>query len=487
MDDKILIDPNTPSKTEEELTREFRKYIVGQDFAIKTIVRKIMGINAAGGRLRNKRRPAGIMLFLGPTGVGKTKLVQSFAKIFLDSVDAMLKLDCSELSQPHEISRLIGAPPGYLGHDQEPLLTQDKLDYWGHVKMSKDPRYQELLGDLKKSEQSLVKLKRAIHNLERRDNLNGGSMDRRNLVGMREYQDLADALTKEVKKIESIQRKFAREFDMGPGNVISVVLFDEIEKAHRNLFHLLYQIMSDAKLTLHWNPNSGHHHGEPDIDFSPEVYFHNTFVFLTSNIAEKDIENIISGGSAIGFSRSKKKNKTIRDQIYKGALREAKKFFPTAFLGRIGKENIIVFSQLTREELSEYLNRIIIPDFINNLTKTISIEINFSPEVIGYILDESCDPSNGIFGARALEGVFKKRIEENIYKMMTRSDKDGIVTGDKVYVEVVTNNEKLKEIKFYKSSVVGDSADKRPVDSKIGPEETDEFSNRTLKPFKFGK
>ena len=131
MEKRIILDPKSISGAQAELEALFHRYIIGQDRAVRRLARRILYANSI--RLRDKTKPAGTFFYLGPTGVGKTRLVEVFAKLLFGYFDAMLKIDCSELKKAHETSRLIGAPPRYVGYDRPPLLTQRRLDYWGFV------------------------------------------------------------------------------------------------------------------------------------------------------------------------------------------------------------------------------------------------------------------------------------------------------------------------------------------------------------------
>src|SRR3989344_3814444 len=115
MSGKIILDPRSLGQAQKELEARFHEFIVGQDRAVRRLARRVLYANSMQGQLRDKTKPAGSFFYLGPTGVGKTRLVEVFAYLLFGQFDAMLKIDCSELQHSHEMSRLIGAPPGYLG------------------------------------------------------------------------------------------------------------------------------------------------------------------------------------------------------------------------------------------------------------------------------------------------------------------------------------------------------------------------------------
>lgn len=411
MDKRIELDPRMPGKTQNELEATFHEFIVGQDRAIRRLARRLLYANVMEGRLRDKTKPAGSFFYLGPTGVGKTRLVEVFAYLLFGRFDAMLKIDCSELKQSHEMSRLIGAPPGYLGHNKAPKLTQRRLDYWGSQSQEKDNGLKEEIGRI------WIKLSELEAEREHLRRLKGESA-----VDLTVEDKVISA---EIGNLRKLLKGLEKQAEYRPGSYPAILLFDEIEKAHPDLFDLLLQIHDKGKLTTH----------EMRDDGNNEVLFHNTFIFYTSNVAQRQLRELIRN-SALGFAPSKTDDDKLDDTIYRTALGQLEKRFSPEFLGRIGKENIIVFSHLTRDQVSESLNRIVIPDFIKRFTASFPVTVTITEAAQNYLVDESFDVKNRAFGMRALEGAFRKNIEENLTGLTTKSEEEGgIVAGDMVVVD----------------------------------------------------
>jgi len=252
----IFLDPNKKSPRALEFAESLGSRIVGQEQAVRQMS-NLYQIFLAG--MNPTRRPVGTMLFLGPTGSGKTRVIEAAAEALFGDDNAMIKIDCSEFQHSHEIAKLIGSPPGYLGHrETSPMLTQENLD--------------------------------RMH-------------------------------TDELK--------------------LSLVLFDEIEKASDSLWQLLLGILDKATLTLGDNRR---------VDFS------RTMVILTSNLGAREMSELISGG--IGFAPAKgakNPNDTEVDQkIYRTAVESARRKFSPEFMNRIDK--VVVFRSLKEHHLRQILD-----------------------------------------------------------------------------------------------------------------------------------
>src|SRR3989344_1987274 len=418
MAERIRLDPKKPGKSEEGLKTAFRELMVSQDRAIDHLVRKLMYANSLDGRLRNHRKPAGSFMYLGPTGVGKTRLVEVLAHLLFGSYDAMVKIDCSELQERHEISRLIGAPPGYTGCDDEPWLSQRRLDYWGFRAEQTDPELVEQLESLRSQVESLnsqaVTFEKK-HGVEHGKKITGGTSP--------ELKDLK----KQASDIGINYSRLVTQHGYRPGAYPAILLFDEIEKANKSLFELLHQVHDKANLTLHGTTPDGNN----------RVFFHNTLIFYTSNLAQSQIRRMLRN-SGIGFAPVSVSDNDLEQQIYKTALGQMEKFFSPEFLGRIGKENIIVFSPLTRSDIREGLDRIVIPNFTARLTGTFPISLTITERAREFLVDESFDSKNKAFGMRAAEGAFLKRVEENLIALIQKpAEEGGIVAGDDVLIDVM--------------------------------------------------
>jgi ATP-dependent Clp protease ATP-binding subunit ClpA len=252
----VFLDPDQKSPRAQEFEERLSARIVGQERAVRRMS-GLYQIFLAG--MNPPSRPIGTMLFLGPTGSGKTRVIEAAAEALYGDANAIVKIDCAEFQHSHEIAKLIGSPPGYLGHrETSPMLTQENLD-----RMHTD--------DLK----------------------------------------------------------------------LSLVLFDEIEKASDSLWQLLLGILDKATLTLGDNRR---------VDFSRSM------VIMTSNLGAREMSELISGG--IGFAPgkgSKNPNDTDVDQkIYRTAVEAARRKFSPEFMNRIDK--VVVFRSLKEHHLRQILD-----------------------------------------------------------------------------------------------------------------------------------
>src|SRR5919108_1429349 len=252
----VFLDPDQKSPRAQDFEERLTARIVGQERAVRRMS-GLYQIFLAG--MNPPNRPIGTMLFLGPTGSGKTRVIEAAAEVLYGDPNAIVKIDCAEFQHSHEIAKLIGSPPGYLGHrETSPMLTQENLD-----RMHTD--------DMK----------------------------------------------------------------------VSLVLFDEIEKASDSLWQLLLGILDKATLTLGDNRR---------VDFS------RTMVIMTSNLGAREMSELISGG--IGFAPGKggkNSNDTEVDQkIYRTAVEAARRKFSPEFMNRIDK--VVVFRSLKEHHLRQILD-----------------------------------------------------------------------------------------------------------------------------------
>ena len=252
----VFLDPDQKSPRAQDFEERLTARIVGQERAVRRMS-GLYQIFLAG--MNPPNRPIGTMLFLGPTGSGKTRVIEAAAEVLYGDPNAVVKIDCAEFQHSHEIAKLIGSPPGYLGHrETSPMLTQENLD-----RMHTD--------DMK----------------------------------------------------------------------VSLVLFDEIEKASDSLWQLLLGILDKATLTLGDNRR---------VDFSKSM------VIMTSNLGAREMSELISGG--IGFAPakgSKTPNDTEVDQkIYRTAVEAARRKFSPEFMNRIDK--VVVFRSLKEHHLRQILD-----------------------------------------------------------------------------------------------------------------------------------
>src|SRR6267142_1463206 len=296
-------------KESEKLLRmeeEIRKSIVGQDEAVTAVSRAIRR-NRAG--LRDPRRPIGSFIFLGPTGVGKTELARVLARFLFDDPDALIRIDMSEYMEKFSVSRLIGAPPGYVGHEEGGQLT------------------------------------------------------------------------------EKVRRK-----------PYSVVLLDEVEKAHPDVFNILLQVLDDGQLT---------------DSLRRKVDFKNTVLIMTSNLGARQIK----GGRSLGFSeRSEESTYTGMKQT---VMDELKKSFNPEFLNRI--DEAIVFHPLERPQMAQ-ITAILLEQVADRL-KTNGIRVTLDHSVVELLIEKGFDVT---LGARPLKRSIQKLIEDPLSEHVLRGQlKDG--------------------------------------------------------------
>ncbi len=270
---------------------ELHKRVIGQDEAIRAISH---AVRRARSGLRNPRRPIGAFVFLGPTGVGKTLLARALAEFMFGDGDAMAVIDCSEYGEKFNVSRLVGAPPGYVGYEEGGQLTEK--------------------------------------------------------VRRRPY---------------------------------TVVLFDEIEKAHPDVFNILLQLMEEGRLT---------------DSFGRKVDFRNTIVIMTSNVGA----DLVRKQGDLGFKPQT--DELTYETLKRKLLDETKRFFRPEFLNRI--DDIIVFHPLSRQDLEQVIE-FELKEVIDRL-KDKKMELLLSPEVVKSLIDKGYDP---VFGARPLKRTIQRYIE----------------------------------------------------------------------------
>src|SRR5579885_3634931 len=250
------LDPSLLSPEVVDFQEKLKKKIIGQDRAIRQLVRAYQVFLAG---MIPTGRPVANLLLLGPTGSGKTHLVEAMAEVLFNNPRAFLKIDCAEFQHSHEISKLIGSPPGYLGHKETPpMITQQALDQYHTDKLK-----------------------------------------------------------------------------------LSLILFDEIEKANDALWQLLLGILDKATLTLGDNRR---------VDLSRCV------IFMTSNLGAFEMGRMLEGG--IGFTSGVRQNEEnlseIDQKMYRTALEVAKRKFSPEFMNRLDK--VVVFHTLTQEHLRQVLD-----------------------------------------------------------------------------------------------------------------------------------
>ncbi len=300
------LDPTRRSCEADDFERNLHRKIVGQEPALEKVTEIyqmfLAGLNAPG-------RPVGNLLFLGPTGSGKTRVVEAMAECLFGDSRAVIKIDCAEFQHSHEIAKLIGSPPGYLGHrETHPLLTQEALNQW-HTERLK----------------------------------------------------------------------------------LSLLLFDEIEKASDSLWQLLLGILDKATLTLGDNRR---------VDLSQCV------IVMTSNLGAGEMNDLIAGGMGFG-QKPNQVDARLDDKITRTAVEAARRKFSPEFMNRIDK--VVVFRTLKPEHLEQILEIELgmVQQRILQATGNAQFVFSCTPRVKKFLLAEGTDTK---YGARHL----KRAIEKNV-------------------------------------------------------------------------
>ena len=340
----IPVSKVSKSETEKLLKMEeiLHGRVVGQDKAVMAISRAIRRARTG---LKNPNRPIASFIFSGPTGVGKTELTKALASYFFGSEDTMVRMDMSEYMERHNIAKLIGSPPGYVGFSEGGLLT------------------------------------------------------------------------------EAVRRK-----------PYTVVLFDEVEKAHPDVFNLLLQILEDGRLT--------------DAQ-GRLVDFKNTLLILTSNIGSKVIEKGSQGG--LGFETADDENDSQYDRISSAVNEELKQYFRPEFLNRL--DEIIVFSQLNKQNVREIAD-IMVAQLCERVLKQ-GLNLEVTDAVKEKLTDEGYNP---IYGARPLRRAIMHLLEDNLAGSFLNTE---FKKGSNIIVNLDANGE--VKINLTEGTVVPEEEDKSDV------------------------
>lgn len=321
-----------------QMLPDLKSKIIGQDAAIEKVVRAIQR-NRVG--LKDPNKPIGTFMFLGPTGVGKTHLAKKLSEYLFDSPDALIRIDMSEYMEKFTVSRLVGAPPGYVGYEEGGQLTEK--------------------------------------------------------VRRRPY---------------------------------SVVLLDEIEKAHPDVFNLLLQVMDEGRLT---------------DSLGRRIDFKNTLIIMTSNIGARQLKDF---GAGIGFATPSIEDKEYSHGILQKALNKA---FAPEFLNRI--DDIVMFEPLNKDAIFKIID-IELNGFLKRFN-SLGYALSISPTAKEFIAEKGYDPQ---FGARPLKRAIQKYLENEIAEMIISSrllpgdtikvdfDKvDNKITTDIVHIADSDDEEDIKE------------------------------------------
>ena len=299
-----------------------RKRVIGQDKAIEKLTKTIQRTRAG---FKEPNRPIGSFIFLGPTGVGKTELAKALSEFLFDADDAMIRIDMSEFMEKFAVSRLVGAPPGYVGYEEGGMLT------------------------------------------------------------------------------EKVRRK-----------PYSVILFDEVEKAHPDVFNLLLQVLDEGQMT---------------DSMGRKIDFRNTVIIMTSNIGSRQLKEF---GTGVGFGTNTKEVNRERDskQVIETQLR---KFFSPEFLNRI--DDVVVFNSLEKEEIIKMLD-VRMAKMLKRIGE-IGYRVSLSDGAKVFLADKGFDAD---FGARPLQRALQKFLEEPLAEQVLQGN---LKEGDELVVDHAEGAEEL--------------------------------------------
>jgi ATP-dependent Clp protease ATP-binding subunit ClpC len=305
-----------------KMADELRGSVIGQDEAISKVVKSIQR-NRAG--LKDPNKPIGTFVFLGPTGVGKTQMAKVLAQYLFESIDNLIRIDMSEYMEKFSVSRLVGAPPGYVGYEEGGQLT------------------------------------------------------------------------------EKVRRK-----------PYAVVLLDEIEKAHPDVFNIMLQVLDEGQLT---------------DSLGRRVDFRNTIVIMTSNIGTRELKDF---GQGVGFATKTRQN--AANEYSKGVIQKAlKRAFAPEFLNRI--DDVVLFNTLTRDDIHKIID--IELKGLYERVETLGFGIKLSEEAKDYVLDKGYDIQ---YGARPLKRAIQKYLEDPMAETIIKSN---LVEGDTMLVDFDKENEEV--------------------------------------------
>src|SRR5690625_2476225 len=335
-----------------KMKEELSKQIIGQNEAIVKLTKAIKRTRAG---LKDPTRPIGSFIFLGPTGVGKTEMAKVLARYLFDKEDALVRIDMSEYMEKFSVSRLVGAPPGYVGYEEGGMLT------------------------------------------------------------------------------EKVRRK-----------PYSVVLLDEIEKAHPDVFNILLQVLDDGILT---------------DSLGRKVDFRNTIIIMTSNIGARDIRSL---GQGIGFASG---DSNMDYERMKSTIHDAlKKVFNPEFLNRI--DDVITFRPLEKEDISQIID--ILADDLFSRIRNLGYKLELTRAAKDFIADKGFDPK---FGARPLKRAIQKYVEDPLAEDLLKVEQPA---GSTIKIKMNKSRDKLE---FDWTPPAGESGSEKPKDEDSNLSQSEEKAN----------
>ncbi len=309
-----------------QMEQELTKHVIGQEDAVKKLVKAIQRTRVG---LKDPNKPIGSFIFLGPTGVGKTEMAKVLATYLFDKEDSLVRIDMSEYMEKFSVSRLVGAPPGYVGYEEGGQLT------------------------------------------------------------------------------EKVRRK-----------PYSVVLLDEIEKAHPDVFNLLLQVLDDGILT---------------DGLGRRVDFRNTIIIMTSNIGARDLKDF---GSGIGFS-TKSRVDNMDEQAKLTIQNALKKAFAPEFINRL--DDIIVFNSLERTDLHKIIDLLLVK--LMTRLANLGFAVELTEKAKDFIADKGYDPQ---YGARPLNRAIQKYLEDPLAEEILKGE---LAEGEVIEADFVAESEVLTLIR----------------------------------------
>jgi ATP-dependent Clp protease ATP-binding subunit ClpC len=305
-----------------QMEQELTKHVIGQGDAVKKLVKAIQRTRVG---LKDPNKPIGSFIFLGPTGVGKTEMAKVLATYLFDKEDSLVRIDMSEYMEKFSVSRLVGAPPGYVGYEEGGQLT------------------------------------------------------------------------------EKVRRK-----------PYSVVLLDEIEKAHPDVFNLLLQVLDDGILT---------------DGLGRRVDFRNTIIIMTSNIGARDLKDF---GSGIGFS-TKSRVDNMEEQAKSTIQNALKKAFAPEFINRL--DDIIVFNSLERADLHKIIDLLLVK--LMTRLANLGFAVELTEKAKDFIADKGYDPQ---YGARPLNRAIQKYLEDPLAEEILKGE---LAEGEVIEADFIAESETL--------------------------------------------